>query len=58
MHLVFLAFVSECDAKREGHPFKVKGIADQLCSNVLQFLIKIYSFEISTRAPGSSLVLK
>ena len=47
------------DPKCEGHPFKVKGITDiKLCSNVLQFPIKIYSFEIFTRAlPGSSLVI-
>ena len=52
-------FPSLC-SKREGHPFRVKGITDiNYVLYVLQFPIKIYSFEIFTResiAPGSSLV--
>ena len=59
---MFLGFLFEplslsYDPKREGHPFKVKDNSYQLCSNVLQFPIKIYSFEIFNRTlPGIPLV--
>ena len=53
-----LAFVSELWPQTSGT--SIQGERNnwyQLCSNVLQFPIKIYSFEIFTRAsPGSSLV--
>ena len=65
-NLMFLVFCFEplslsYDPKREGHPFKLKGIIDpfhQPCSNVLQFPIKNYSFEIFTILPSSSLVMQ